>query len=153
VLGPGPGSFLFHGLATVSRNCLLIERHQALAQFFANASRLIREIRKPNEEKSCDGCRAAGAKKSALAKMDANGKFPRSFKPLEGVLRRPREASRAFARNAVWTASGTHGSGARRVDAAGLEDGEGIGAILFEQQKGLTGFPARHDFHNGEKRN
>jgi hypothetical protein len=39
------------------------------------------------------------------------------------------------------------------VDAAGLEGGESIGAILVEQQKGLTGFPARHDFHSGEKRN
>ena len=80
-------------------------------------------------------------KNRVLVQFDANGRFSRFFKPLDGVLWRPREDSRAFARSAVWPTLRTRSSGARRVVAAGLEDGESIGAILVEQQKGLVGFP------------
>jgi hypothetical protein len=106
-----------------------------------NDSGIIREIRKADEDRSCGTFSGPGEKKCGLAETDLNSRFSRSFKPLDGVLRHPREASRAFARNAGLPPLLARGGCAHRPSAAGQDDKDSIGAVLFGQQNGLTGFP------------
>ena len=143
---------IFHGLAKLSRNCLLIEWPQSLAGLFANASRIILENRKTSEDRLCDFASANGAKNRELAKIGANDKFFKSFKPLDGVPRRPREASRAFARSPCSRHYG-------RVSAAPTAHRRQrkTTKTAWEQspasRKSLTGSSVRLTFHTSVNRN
>ena len=76
----------------------------------------------------------AGPRKTRL-----NGRFSRWPKPLDGVLRHPREASRAFARNTERSALLICARGTQCAEEAGPDDKDSIGAVLFAQQIILTG--------------